>query len=162
MRIKHILFFLLLLGPFFRLGAQDVNKVELQTLSGETVTPAQWVDGQTPYVVSFWFVTCQFCLLEMDAISEVFDEWYQEKPFRFISVCIDDTRSLSKAKAMVRGRGWDRFQFCFDVNKELYRAMKVTSCPCLFLYDKNGKLVWSHLGYTPGDEEELFRRIQSL
>lgn len=144
------------------LGAQNVEKVELQTLDGEKTTPAEWVDGKTPYVVSFWFVTCKYCIEEMDAISEVFEEWCAEKPFRFIAVCTDDTRSLAKAKALVRGRGWDGFHFVFDVNKELTRAMNVTSCPYVFLYDKNGRLVYSHLGYAPGEEEILFEKIRQL
>ena len=144
------------------LQAQNVDKVELQTIDGGKTTPAEWVDGKTPYVVSFWFITCKFCIEEMDAISEVYAEWNQEKPFRFIGVCTDDTRSLAKAKAMVRGRGWDDFQFVFDVNKELTRAMNVTSCPYVFLYDKNGKLVYSHMGYSPGDEDILFEKIKAL
>ena len=143
-------------------SAQNISAVELQTLDGGKITPAEWVDGKTPYVVSFWFVTCKFCIEEMDAISEVFDEWRAEKPFRFIAVCTDDTRSLARAKAMVKGRGWDDYLFYFDVNKDLCRAMNVTSCPHVFLYDKDGKLVYSHLGYTPGDEEILFEKVKSL
>ena len=142
--------------------AQNISAVELQTLDGGKITPAEWVDGKTPYVVSFWFVTCKFCIEEMDAISEVFDEWRAEKPFRFIAVCTDDTRSLARAKAMVKGRGWDDYLFYFNVNKDLCRAMNVTSCPHVFLYDKDGKLVYSHLGYTPGDEEILFEKVKSL
>lgn len=142
--------------------AQNIGKVELQTLEGGKTTPSEWVDGQTPYVVSFWFVTCKNCLEEMDAISEVWEEWQADKPFRFIAVCTDDSRSLSRAKALVRSRGWDGFQFAFDVNKELVRAMKITSCPYVFVYDKIGKQVYSHLGYSPGDEEKLFEVIKSL
>jgi len=159
---KTLLSMLLLLAAFVGAQAQDMGKVTLQTLDGGTITPSQWVDGKTPYVVSFWFVTCKYCVEEMDAVSEVFDEWCAQKPFRFIAVCIDDTRSLSKAKAMAKSRGWDGFQCYFDVNKELYRAMKVASCPQVFLFDKNGRQVYSHLGYTPGDEEVLFQKIKEL
>ena len=142
--------------------AQDGAKVTLQTLDGGITTPAEWVDGKTPYVVSFWFVNCRYCLEEMDAIAEVFGDWTAEAPFRFIAVCTDDSRSLARAKALVRSREWEDFQFVFDVNKELTRAMKVTSCPHVFLFDKNGKLVYSHLGYSPGDEEVLFEKIKAL
>ena len=152
---------ILLVSSLFLLG-QNVGKVELQTLDGGKTTPSAWVDGKTPYVVSFWFVTCKFCIEEMDAISEVFADWQKEKPFRYIAVCTDDTRSLPKAKSMVRSSGWDGFEFVFDVNKEFARAMKVTSCPAVFLYDKNGKLVYTHTGYTPGDEETLFSHIKAL
>lgn len=155
-----------LLLAVFALGmaaaAQNVSAIEMQTLDGGKTTPAEWVDGKTPFVVSFWFVTCKFCIEEMDAISEVFDDWQKEKPFRFIAVCTDDTRSLARAKAMVKGRGWDGYQFVFDVNKEYTRAMNVTSCPHVFLFDKDGKLVYSHLGYSPGDEDALFEKVKSL
>ena len=144
------------------LNAQNAGSVELQTMDGGKTTPSAWVDGETPYVVSFWFVTCKFCIEEMDAIAEVFDEWQARKPFRFIAVCTDDTRSLSRAKALVRSRDWDDYEFYFDVNKQLARAMNVSSCPYVFLYDKDGRLVYSHLGYSPGDEETLFRKIESL
>ena len=40
--------------------------------------------------------------------------------------------------------------------------MNVVSMPHVFLYDKNGKLVYSHVGYSPGDEQELFRKIKAL
>lgn len=160
--MKKKLISLLLLLFAIGLQAQNYAKVELQTLDGGKTTPSEWVDGKTPYVVSFWFVTCKYCIEEMDAVSEVFEQWQAQKPFRFIAVCTDDTRSLTKAKAMVRSRGWDGFQFYFDVNKELARAMKVTSCPYVFLYDKNGNLVYSHLGYSPGDEEVLFEKIRAL
>ncbi len=162
MKKKILSFVAALAAACLSLQAQNVNSVELQTLEGGKTTPAEWVDGKTPYVVSFWFVTCKFCIEEMDAISEVFEEWTAEKPFRFIAVCTDDTRSLSKAKALVRGRGWDGFQFAFDVNRELTRAMNVTSCPYVFLYDKTGKLVYSHMGYSPGDEDILFEKIKAL
>ena len=142
--------------------AQNSSSVQLQTLDGKKTTPAEWMDGKTPYVVSFWFVTCKYCLEEMDAVSEQFQEWTALKPFRFIAVCTDDSRSLAKAKALVRSRDWDPFDFVFDVNKELARAMKVTSCPYVFLYDKTGKLVYSHLGYSPGDEDVLFQKILEL
>lgn len=144
------------------LQAQNTETVELQTLDGGKTTPAEWVDGKTPFVVSFWFVTCRYCIEEMDAISEVFEDWTAEAPFRFIGVCTNDTRSLAKAKALVRSRDWDDFTFYFDVNQEYARAMKVTTAPHLFLFDKNGKLVYSHLGYTPGDEEILFEKIKAL
>lgn len=124
--------------------------------------PADWADGKTPYVVSFWFINCKYCLEEMDAIAEVFQEWTAQTPFRFIGVCTDDSRSVARAKALVKSRGWDDFEFVYDTNREIARTMNVTSCPYVLLYDKNGRQVYSHLGYTPGDEEVLFQKIKAL
>lgn len=144
------------------LSAQNPETVKMTTLSGETTTAGEWADGKTPYIVSFWFVTCKYCIEEMDTITEEFESWNEEAPFRFYAVNTDDTRSLAKAKAMAKGRGWDYFNFVFDTNKEYTRAMNVVSMPHVFLYDKDGKLVYSHVGYSPGDELELFERIKKL
>lgn len=142
--------------------AQDAEKTKLQTIDGKIITPADWIDGKTPFVVSFWFASCKYCFEEMDAISELFEEWNEEVPFRFIGVCTDDSRGLAKAKAVCRSRGWDDFSFYFDTNKEYMRAMNVVSMPHLFLFDKKGKLVYSHIGYSAGDEFQLLKELRKL
>lgn len=143
-------------------SGQDAGAVKLQTLDGKTITPADWVDGKTPFVVSFWFASCKYCFEEMDAVSERFEEWSAKVPFRFIGVCTDDSRGLAKAKALCRSRGWDDFLFYFDTNKEYMRAMNVTTMPHLILFDKDGKAVYTHIGYTPGDEILLWKEIKKL
>lgn len=160
-RIKVLAFSLTLLAAVAAYG-QDAGQIKLQTLDGKTVTPASWVDGKTPFVVSFWFASCKYCFEEMDAVSERFEEWSGEVPFRFIGVCTDDARGLAKAKALCRSRGWDDFQFYFDTNKEYMRAMNVVTMPHLLLFDKDGKLVYTHIGYTPGDENLLWKEIRKL
>ena len=34
--------------------------------------------------------------------------------------------------------------------------------PHLLLFDKDGKLVYTHIGYTPGDENLLWKEIRKL
>ena len=159
-RIKPLFMLILLLS--WPLHGQDAGKIPLQTWEGKTVTPQDWVDGKTPFVVSFWFATCKYCFEEMDAVAERFAEWNGEVPFRFIGVCTDDARSIAKAKAVCRSRGWDDFHFYFDTNKAYARAMNVVSMPHLLLFDKNGKLVYTHIGYAPGDEELLYEQLLKI
>ncbi len=47
-------------------------------------------------------------------------------------------------------------------NSDLKRAMNVNNPPHTFLVDKNGKIVWQHNGYQPGDEEELYELVKKL
>lgn len=163
-RIYKISFILLslLLWCGLPLLAQDAGQVRLQTRDGKVIRPADWVDGETPFVVSFWFATCKYCFEEMDAVSERFAEWNEQVPFRFIGVCTDDSRSIAKAKAVCQSRGWDDFEFYFDTNKDYMRAMNVVTMPHLLLFDRNGKLVYTHIGYSPGDEEQLFAELLKL
>jgi hypothetical protein len=40
--------------------------------------------------------------------------------------------------------------------------MNVTQTPQAFVVDAEGNIIYSHTGYTPGSEEELFDKILSL
>ena len=40
--------------------------------------------------------------------------------------------------------------------------MNVSYTPQVFVVDKNGKVVYSHTGYTPGSEQELIDVIKKL
>jgi len=142
--------------------AQDIPNVRIQTNEGKNVNTISWIDNETPFIISFWSTTCKPCLKELDTISENYEDWNEEKAFRVIAVSIDDSRSLARAKALATGRGWDMFEVFFDVNSEFRRLMNVSMVPHVFVFDKKGKQVYTHVGYKPGDEEELFKIIKNL
>ena len=57
---------------------------------------------------------------------------------------------------------WDSFTLIFDPNSALKRAMNVVDTPQVFIIDKDGKIVYSHTGYTPGSEKELLKVLKTL
>ena len=68
----------------------------------------------------------------------------------------------ARAKALSSGRGWNLFGVVYDVNSDFKRAMNVSMVPHVFVFDKDGRQVYTHVGYKPGDEEELFKIIKDL
>ncbi len=142
--------------------AQDLPDIKVQDKKGKVVSTANWIDNSTPFVVSFWSTTCKPCLKELDVLSENFDDWNDDTPFRVYAVSIDDSRSVARAKALAAGSGWDMFEVFYDVNSDFKRAMNVAMVPHVFVFDKNGKLVYTHTGYKPGDEMELIKVIGDL
>ena len=40
--------------------------------------------------------------------------------------------------------------------------MNVNLTPQVFIMDADGRIVYSHTGYTPGSEAELFKIVKSL
>ena len=129
---------------------------------GEIVIIASIAVKITPAIISFWSVTCKPCITELDAICDVLDDWKEEVNFRVVAISTDDTRFLGKAKALVQGHGWTDFVTLFDKNQEFMRAMNVSVTPQVFVVDKNGKIVYSHTGYTPGSEKELLKVIKKI
>jgi cytochrome c biogenesis protein CcmG, thiol:disulfide interchange protein DsbE len=112
------------------------------------------------YIVSLWATWCVPCVRELDAISENLSDWQRQLPLKLIGVSTDDTRTSSRVKGFVAGRGWD-FSIYLDVNSDLKRALNVSNIPFLFVI-KNGKIVHQQEGYLPGGEETLFEKLQQL
>ncbi len=161
MRKIFVLSLLFFLGAF-SIYAQELPSVKIQDKRGKGISTSTLVDNETPFVVSFWSTTCKPCLKELDVLSENYDDWNEEAPFRVIAVSIDDTRSLARAKALAAGSGWGMFEVYYDVNQDLKRAMNVSMVPHVFVFDKNGRQVYTHTGYKPGDELELIKIIGNL
>lgn len=143
-------------------AAAQLPAVKLENRKGETVVTSSLVDGKTPMIISFWAVTCKPCIRELDAINDAMPDWLDEASFRVVAISTDDSRFSAQARAWVEGHGWNDFTVLFDKNQEFMRAMNVSYTPQVFVVDKNGKIVYSHTGYTPGSEQELIDKIKSL
>lgn len=140
----------------------QIPSVKVENAKGEVVNTSSLVDGKTPFIISFWATTCKPCIQELDVISEDMPDWLEEAAFRVVAVSTDDARFTSKARSLAAGRGWDDFIVLFDKNQEFMRAMNVTLTPQVYVVDKDGKIVYSHTGYTPGSENELLKKIKEL
>ena len=46
-----------------------------------------------------------------------------------------------------------------DPNGDMKRAMNVNNVPHTFLLNGEGKIVWDHNNYSPGDENELYHEV---
>lgn len=140
----------------------QVPSVKVENGKGEAVDTVDLVDGKTPIIISFWATTCKPCIRELDAINDAYPDWIEEADFRVVAVSTDDSRFSAQARALAEGHGWSDFTVLYDKNQEFMRAMNVTLTPQVFVIDKDGKIVYSHTGYSPGNEEELIATILKL
>ena len=156
---KLVVSLLLALAGLVAFG-QQIPSVSLQDGAGKVVTTTSLIDHTTPFVISIWMTTCKPCLKELDTLAEELVDWDASFPLRIYAVSMDDSRSMKRAVAMAQGRDWDGITALFDVNADLRRALNVVNVPQVFVYDKNGKLFWTHVGYRPGDEQELLSQVK--
>ena len=162
MRAFFFVAILILSVHYQSFGQQDFPEIKLKDLSGKTVDFANLAQNtqDTMLVVSFWATWCIPCVTELDNVNEVYREKQISKPFKFLGISIDDSRTTKRVKPFIKGKGWD-FDVLLDVNSELKRAMNVTDVPHVLII-KGGKVVYSHTGYIAGEEENLFAEIQKL
>ncbi len=161
MKLKHF-FFLLSFACSVVVSAQgSLPDVNIKSLDGKTVNTQDLGKRGKIVVLSFWATWCSPCKKELDAISEVYEDWQKKYNMDLVAITIDDARALSKVKPMVETKGWT-FEVLSDVNGDLKRALNFPSVPQTFLINQEGKIVYSHSGYLPGDEEELEKHIAEL
>ena len=141
-------------------SAQQLPDVKVETAQGKIVSVRDLVQGK-PMIIAYWSIACKPCIQELNAINDSLAEWKEEADLTVVAVSVDDARLKASAKAIASSRGWE-FVCVYDENQELKRAMNVSLTPQSFVVDGEGNIIYSHSGYTPGSEQELFDKIVAL
>ena len=159
--MKKLLFLMLAVMVGVGASAQSLPDVKIENQEGKVVSTKSLADG-TPMIISFWSTTCKPCIQELNAINDNLVDWLDEVDMKVVAVSVDDARTVSRARAMTKGQGWDDYVCLYDKNQDFKRAMNVSLTPHTFIVDGKGNIVYSHSGYTPGSEQELFEKIKKL
>ena len=158
--MKKILSLLCLIFAISAVSAQQLPDVKVENAQGKMVSVRELSNGK-PMIISYWSIACKPCIQELNAINDALADWRKEADLEVVAVSVDDARLKASAKAVASSRGWE-FICLFDENQELKRAMNVSLTPQAFVVDGEGNIIYSHSGYTPGSEEELFDKIVEL
>lgn len=135
--------------------------VTIRNVNGDLVRVDTLSNGGKPFVIDFFATWCKPCNRELDAISEVYEDWQQETGMKLIAVSIDQAQNIHKVKPLVDQAGW-QYDILLDPNGDLKRALGVQLIPYTLVIDGNGKIVYRHQGYADGAEEELIDEIRKL
>ncbi len=141
------------------LYAQNIPQAKVLDMKGNKVDFQDIVKSDKPVIVSFWATWCVPCINELDAINEVYPDWQEETGVKLIAVSRDDDRTARRIKALVNGKAWD-YEIYRDYNDDLKRALNIASIPFMIII-KDGKIVATRSGYTPGSEEEIYEIIKN-
>lgn len=156
---KLVLLFSLIIA-FNSFAQNNVPNIDVKTMDGKTLNMQEVTNKDTVVIVSLWATWCVPCIKELDAISDVYDEWQEETGVELIAVSVDDSRTVKRVKSLINGKGWD-YQILLDTNNDLKRALGASTVP-LTIVIKDNKIVLRHSGYSPGSEDELYEKIKEL
>ncbi|TVR87596.1 MAG: TlpA family protein disulfide reductase [Saprospirales bacterium] len=142
-------------------GQRTLPDIDVRTLEGQNVSIKQHGENEKITFVTFWATWCVPCRRELDAIADLYPDWQEEFDMEVVAISIDDTRGMARVRPMVEQNGWD-FIIYTDTNQDLKQALNFQTIPQSFLVDRKGNIVYSHTGYSPGDEIEIEEKMREL
>lgn len=152
----------LLLLLFLALPAMaQLPKVTLRDINGRQVQTDTLANGGKPFIVDFFATWCKPCNRELNAISEVYEDWQEETGVKIYAVSIDEAHNINKVKPLVDQSGWD-YDVLLDPNSDFRRALGIQMIPYVLVCDGQGNIVYRHNGYTDGAETELIDKVREL
>lgn len=154
--MRIFLFLLVVFSAISQFAAsQSIPAVGLTTLDGKNFDAALLnVKDNKPKVLFFWATWCVPCINELTTVNDIKENWRKKADFELYAIAVDDNRSYNKIAPMVDGRSW-QFNILADKNQELKRKLGISDIPYTLIV-KNGKIIYRHVGYSDGDEEEIF------
>lgn len=116
--------------------------------------------GQGPVLINFWATWCIPCRAEMKQLKKLYKK-YREKGLQIVSISIDDPKTVSRVKGMVKSNRYP-FTVLLDTNGEVFKLYQGLNPPLSVLIDRKGQIASSFTGYRKGDEVKLETEILSL
>lgn len=157
--VRFLLINLIISLSIMSYAQKSVPSVEVQNLEGKQVDLQEQLDKDKLTILSFWATWCKPCKDELDAVSELYAEWQKKYNVELVAVSIDDSRTQRRVIPMIEQKEWP-YTFLVDPNSNAKRALNFRVIPQTFLVNGEGKIIYSHTGYTPGAEFELEEKIK--
>ena len=155
--VKTSLSILFILLSVSSLSQNIVPNTKLKNLESEFIYTNDVLTENNFYIVSFWATWCIPCINELDAIVDIYDD-FEKDNIEVIAISTDDARTKKRVRPMINGKDWN-FKILLDENHDLKRALNIVGIPHTII-TKGTKIIYRRIGYSPGEEVDLFEFIR--
>lgn len=142
-----------------RIGAQPPD-FKATDLNHQTLTLSQFM-GKSVVLLDFWASWCVPCRESLPHLKTVYNK-YHSKGFDIIAVSTDESRNeWIEAVKQVGTEMWHHILIAEKwpngqiTNDDIYQNYPNTSIPEQILIDKDGRIIYHHLGYSKESEKVL-------
>ena len=140
-------------------GMRKGSNFKLENLEGDIIELETEL-GDGPILLSFWATWCKPCIEELGEFKKIYSE-FKDKGFKMFAISTDDERTVAKVKPFVKTKNYD-FPVLLDTNSDVARLYYAQAMPFSVILNKDGYIVYSHLGYMRGDELKVRDKISQM
>lgn len=108
--------------------------------------------------VDFWASWCAPCKLSFPFMNDLHKE-YESKGLKILAISVDKNKADAQ-KFLDRTPA--AFNLAIDTSGACPKTFDVQGMPHSFILDSNGRVIYSHIGFRPGDPEKLREVIKEL
>ena len=155
--VKTSLSILFILLSVSSLSQNIVPNTKLKNLESEFIYTNDVLTENNFYIVSFWATWCIPCINELDAIVDIYED-FEKDNIEVIAISTDDARTKKRVRPMINGKDWN-FKILLDENHDLKRVLNIVGIPHTII-TKGTKIIYRRVGYSPGEEIDLFEFIR--
>ena len=136
----------------------EVSDFEARTLNGKKIRLSNFRGNVV--VTSFWATWCVPCKRELEDLKKIHREL--GGTFEVIAIATDGPETYSQIRGTVKRHKWP-FHVLPDREGEITSVLNPRgTVPYSMYIDQEGRLAYSHEGYSQGDYQKMRARIQKL
>lgn len=135
------------------------NNFSLESVDRETITLNDCL-GKGPILLCFWSSCCKTAIAQIEDFASLYEK-YKNAGFNLLAIATDDVKTVAKVKPLVKIKKFN-FPVLYDTERSVARKYYAYNNPFCVLIDKNGRIIFSHLGYMKGDKRQMDLMIEEL
>lgn len=139
--------------------AENALQVALPNLQGGIFSLEEELK-KGPVVFDLWATWCKPCIKALPKMQEVADA-YSEHGVGVFTINVDGPRNQAKIRPFIK-RHKLRLPVLLDKTNEVAKQFHLVAIPSTLVIAQDGKVVYRHQGYRPGDEEKLKEVLDEL
>jgi peroxiredoxin len=123
----------------------DGSKFDLASRRGKVV------------LLNIWATWCTPCLAEIPELQRIHDA-YAARGFEVVGASVDES-GVESVKQFVDAKQM-RYPVVLDPQGQIANILQASVLPTSVLLDRNGKIIWKHIGYIEPNNQELDAAIK--
>jgi cytochrome c biogenesis protein CcmG, thiol:disulfide interchange protein DsbE len=140
------------------LKAAVLPEFSLQDINGNQFQVREHL-GKEPIIISFWATWCSPCKQLLTRLEKM---RLEHSGLLVLAVSIDDSSTLAGVRPYVLGKKFG-FSILLDTDSKVLRMFDPEKkVPVTVIADKSGNIVYSRVGYLPGDEKEILKIVERI